>query len=170
MVSTTAGQLLNRLRRTLTPHAGASATDAWLLARFRARREEGAFEALVRRHGPMVWSVCRRVLGNEQDAEDAFQATFLVLARKAGSIRNTEAVGSWLHGAAYRIAMRAKRDAAIRRKHESKTPGANASGSVARDVSLREGLAILDEEVDRLAERHRAVFVACCLEGKTMAE
>src|SRR5262249_17264122 len=141
-----------------------------LLARFLADREESAFAALMRRHGRTVWGVCCRVLGHEQDAEDAFQATFLVLARKAGSIRHSQAVGARLHGAAYRIAMKAKGDAAIRRKHEMQPPGADASGSVACNISLREGMAILDDEVQRLGVKHRAVFVACCLEGKTMAE
>src|SRR5262245_18924464 len=163
-----ASTLLRHVRRLAGVTSLEGLSDGQLLARFQADRAEPAFAALMRRHGRHVWSVCRHVLGHEQDAEDAFQATFLVLARKAGSIRSTEAVGSWLHGAAYRIAMRAKRDAAIRRKHENKAPGADASGSVTRDVSLREGLAILDEEVDRLAERQRAVFVACCLEGKTI--
>src|SRR5437660_2703168 len=118
MASTTAGALLNRLRQILVPHAGAAATDAWLLARFRADREEGAFEALVQRHGPMVLGVCRRILGNEQDAEDAFQATFLVLARKAASVRPASAVGRWLHGVAYRAALKARQAAARRRAHE----------------------------------------------------
>jgi RNA polymerase sigma factor (sigma-70 family) len=164
------GTLLRHVRRVAGVTSIDGLSDGQLLARFQADREESAFAALMRRHGRHVWNVCRHVLGHEQDAEDAFQATFLVLARKAGSIRSTEAVGSWLHGAAYRIAMRAKRDVAIRRKHESKAPGADASGSVAREMSLREGLAVLDEEVERLAERQRAVFVACCLEGKTMVE
>lgn len=168
-----AGQLnplLRHVRRLADVGAREHATDAQLLARFQAGGEESAFASLMQRHAGLVWSVCRRVLGHEQDAEDAFQATFLVLARKAGSIRNFEAVGPWLHGAAYRIAMRAKRDAAIRRKHEGKVPGANASGSATPDLSLREGLAILDEEVERLGDKQRAVFVACCLEGRTMAE
>src|SRR5438128_1129680 len=108
MASTTAGALLNRLRHILGPHAGTAATDAWLLARFRADRAEDAFEALVRRHGPMVLGVCRRILGNEQDAEDAFQATFLVLARKAASVQPASAVGRWLHGVAYRTALKAR--------------------------------------------------------------
>jgi RNA polymerase sigma factor (sigma-70 family) len=172
--------LLRHVRRMAGATVGDSASDAQLLARFQASREESAFASLMRRHSRLVWSVCRRVLGHEQDAEDAFQATFLVLARKAGSIRNFEAVGPWLHGAAYRIAMRAKRDAAIRHKHEwqaeqRKLPGRNTRqltllGSPAREISLHEGLAILDEEVERLGGKQRAVFIACCLEGRTMAE
>jgi RNA polymerase sigma factor (sigma-70 family) len=162
--------LLLHVRRLAGATARDEQSDEQLLSRFQADREESAFSALMQRHGKVVWNVCRRVLGHEQDAEDAFQATFLVLARKAGSIRNTEAVGSWLHGAAYRIAMRAKRDAGIRRKHEMHAPGAYASGSSDREISLREGLTIIDEEVNRLGARHRAVFIACCLEGKMMAE
>src|SRR5256885_16660214 len=118
MASTSAGALLNKLRHILVPHTGAAATDAWLLARFRADRAEDAFEALVRRHGPMVLGVCRRILGNEQDAEDAFQATFLVLARKAASVQPASAVGRWLHGVAYRAALKAREAATRRRAHE----------------------------------------------------
>src|SRR5213083_2590539 len=118
MASTTAGALLNRLRNILVPHAGAAATDAWLLARFRADREEAAFEALVRLHGPMVLGVCRRVLGNSHDAEDAFQATFLVLVRKAASIGQRELLGNWLYGVAYRTALDARAAAARRRGRE----------------------------------------------------
>src|SRR5213083_2931373 len=119
MASTTAGALLNRLRNILVPHAGAAATDAWLLARFRADREEGAFEALVRRHGPMVLGVCRRILRNEQDAEDAFQATFLVLVRKASAVAPAEKVGNWLYGVAYNTALKA-RAVAVRRQSREK--------------------------------------------------
>jgi RNA polymerase sigma factor (sigma-70 family) len=172
--------LLHHVRRLADGGAREHASDAQLLARFQDRGEESAFASLMQRHARLVWSVCRRVLGHEQDAEDAFQATFLVLARKAGSIRNFEAVGPWLHGAAYRIAMRAKRNAAIRGKHERRAggvglrveqdPAAHAADSPARDISLREGMAILDEEVERLGGKQRAEFVACCLEGRTMAE
>src|SRR5688500_3417221 len=107
MVSTTAGTLLNKLRHILARHSCPAATDAWLLDRYRTGREEDAFEALVRRHGAMVLGVCRRVLGNEHDAEDAFQATFLVLARKADTVRPASAVGRWLHGVAYHAALKA---------------------------------------------------------------
>src|SRR5437879_781351 len=86
--------------------------DRELLRRFAETREEQAFAVLMRRHGRMVWGVCRHVLGHDQDGEDAFQATFLTLACRAGSIRKAEALASWLHGTAYRIALRARRDAA----------------------------------------------------------
>src|SRR5947208_9773009 len=91
-------------------------TDQQLLERFLARKDESAFAALVRRHGPMVMSLCRRVLHHVQDAEDVGQATFLVLARKAAAIRKQESVGSWLYGVAYRLALKAKTEAAKRRR------------------------------------------------------
>ena len=91
--------------------AGQAGTDRHLLERFLAHRDESAFAALVRRHSRTVWGVCRRVLHQQQEAEDAFQATFLVLARKAASIRKGEALGSWLYGVAYRTALKARRGA-----------------------------------------------------------
>src|SRR5262245_34297044 len=100
--------VIHHLRRTVLLRDGGGKTDGQLLECFLARRDQAAFEALVRRHGPMVWGVCRRVLHNTHDAEDAFQATFLVLACKAASIRQRESVGSWLYGAAYRAALEAK--------------------------------------------------------------
>src|SRR5262245_26763285 len=93
-------------------------TDAQLLESFLRRREEASFEALVRRHGPMVLGVCRRILHDPHDAEDAFQATFLVLVRRAASVRPRERVGSWLYGVAYRTALKARTARARRRRHE----------------------------------------------------
>ena len=101
-------------------------TDRQLVERFAARRDpiaEVAFAALVRRHGPMVLRVCRKVLRNHHDAQDSFQATFLILARKAGSLRVEDSLGPWLHGVAYRVASTSKAAAARRRAHESKWPG-----------------------------------------------
>jgi RNA polymerase sigma factor (sigma-70 family) len=142
--------------------------DRELLRRFAETREEQAFAVLMRRHGRMVWGVCRHVLGHDQDGEDAFQATFLTLACRAGSIRKAEAVASWLHGTAYRIALRAKRDAATRRARESR------GGSMARERTpagnFVEALALLDEEVARLSDKQRAVFILCHLEGKSRQE
>src|SRR5579885_2101485 len=95
-------RVLTHLRRVALLHDPGTATDGHLLERFLTRREPAAFEALLRRHGPMVLGVCRRVLHNAHDAEDAFQATFLVLARKAGSIRGRESIGGWLYRVGYR--------------------------------------------------------------------
>src|SRR5262249_30444525 len=130
-----------------------------------ARRDEGAFAALVARHGAMVLRVCRWVLRQEQDAEDAFQATFLVLARNTASIRQRDTVGDWLHGVAYRTAMKAKRGAARRRSLEAGrrawTPGAG------RSPPWDDVQAVLDDELRGLPEPFRAAFTLCVLEGKT---
>src|SRR3954465_8256658 len=119
------GQLSTVLRHLHNLAGGAQADDAsnaQLLERFTARRDEAAFAALVKRHGPMVLASCRRVLGNDADAEDAFQAVFLVLVRKAGSIRRREALAGWLHEVALRVAMRARASAQRRRRHEQRVP------------------------------------------------
>src|SRR5437667_2128598 len=113
---------LSTVMRHLRRIAGGTAgrTDRQLLEDFADRGAEAAFAELVERHGRLVLSVCQRVLHHEHDAEDAFQATFLVLAQHTGSIRRHEALANWLHGVAYRTAMKAKRSAARRRKHEAR--------------------------------------------------
>jgi RNA polymerase sigma factor (sigma-70 family) len=143
-------------------------TDRQLLDDFAARQDEAAFTALVSRHGPMVLRVCRLVLNHNQDAEDAFQATFLVLARNTGSIRKRDSVADWLHGVAYRTAMKAKRGAARRRNHEARLRAVAprpAAGPTWDDVR-----AVLDEEVQRLPTCFRSAFVLAVLEGKSGAE
>jgi serpin B len=139
------------------------------LQRFIDHRDEAAFEALLARHGTIVWNVCRRVLANASDADDAFQAAFLVLLRKAGSIAHRDSVASWLHGVAYRIALDARASAARRRLHECQgaamsttEPGAAGVWSEVRQV--------LDEELLRLPDKYRAPLVLCYLEGKTNDE
>jgi RNA polymerase sigma factor (sigma-70 family) len=149
--------------------SGAELTDAQLLSRFTAQREEEAFGVLLERHGRLVWSVCRRVLPHAQDAEDAFQATFLVLARQAGGVRNGAALASWLHGVALRIAHKARCRAAAQ---AVRTPPAapKATTSPEAEAALHELQAILHEEVRRLPEKLRAPFVLCCLEGRSKPE
>jgi RNA polymerase sigma factor (sigma-70 family) len=164
---------LNRVVRHLRAAAGPLATgptDRQLLHGFCARGDQAAFAALLGRHGPMVLRVCRRVLRHEQDAEDAFQATFLVLARRAGSIRRTEALASWLHGVAHRVALRARRDAGRRRAHEREAQPMPARTAGSGEADWREVQAALDEEIRALPEKYRAAFVLCFLEGKSRAE
>jgi RNA polymerase sigma factor (sigma-70 family) len=159
--------LLWQIHRLTAQRGGRQGTDRELLDDFAARRSEAAFAALVARHGPMVLRVCRRVLRHEQDAEDAFQATFLVLARNTGSIRKREALASWLHGVAHRTAMKAKRSAARRRDHEGRRP---VERTAAPAPTWDEVQAALDEEVQRLPECYRSAFVLCVLEGKSRPE
>jgi RNA polymerase sigma factor (sigma-70 family) len=149
--------------------AGPEPSDAELLRRFLARRDEGAFGDLVRRHGRMVLGVCRHVLRHAHDAEDAFQATFLVLARSAASIREGTALPSWLYGVAYRVASNARREAHRREAHERRARKVPNAGPEL-DLAWRELQAVLAEEVRRLPEKYRAPFVLCCLEGKSKAE
>ena len=149
----------------------AGLTDADLLAQFAVRDDDGAgaelaFEALVERHGPMVFRVCRGVLRDEHAAEDAFQATFLVLARKAPSLWVKDSLGSWLHGVAHRVATRAKADAARRRRHEQRLAEARGpEWEVMPDRPRSDAWATLSEEIDRLPERYRAPVVLCYLEA-----
>jgi RNA polymerase sigma factor (sigma-70 family) len=144
-------------------------TDRELLRRFATAQDRLAFEALVRRHGPLVLGVCRRVLRQEQDAEDACQATFLVLARKAASIRNSRAIVSWLYGVAYRTARDVKRAARRRRAHEARSPTTQPADP-SWVAAWREVQTVLDDEIGRLPDRLRAPFLLCHLEGQSRAE
>jgi RNA polymerase sigma factor (sigma-70 family) len=139
------------------------ATDAHLLQAFLERRDEAAFEGLLRRHGPMVLGVCRRVLGNLHDAEDAFQATFLVLVRKAASVQPREMVGPWLYGVTLRTALKARAMNAKRRAKERRA----GELPVPADGPPEELLARLDEELGRLPERYRVPVVLCELAGRS---
>jgi RNA polymerase sigma-70 factor (ECF subfamily) len=158
------GQLRDILLRE-----GAGLTDGQLLECYLSRRVEAAFEALVRRHGPMVFGVCRRVLHHHQDSEDAFQATFLVLARKAASIVPPEMVGNWLYGVAYRTARNAKRAAARRRIHERQVIEMSEP-VVSQEHGGPELRHLLDQELSGLPDKHRAPLLLCALEGKTEKE
>jgi RNA polymerase sigma factor (sigma-70 family) len=161
--------VIGHLRRAAMHGEGGRLSDSQLLEGFITRRDEASFAALVRRHGPMVLGVCRRVLGNHHDAEDALQATFLVLARKAVSLRSRERVGNWLHGVAYRTALRAKAMTARRRAHEQRAKEL-ARPEVQLDDGWQEMLPLLDQELDRLPERYRVAVVLCDLEGVTRRE
>jgi RNA polymerase sigma factor (sigma-70 family) len=147
---------------------GAAATDrsdAELLERFAAQRDEAAFEALLHRHGPVIWSVCRRVLSEEHAAEDAFQATFLVLVRKARSVSKKASIRSWLHGVALRVALRAREQERMRRCREREAPLRQSGEATWQDVRP-----ILDEEIQRLPEKYRLPVILCYLEGQTNDE
>lgn len=147
----------------------ASLTDAELLERFAARREDAAFAVLVHRHGPLVLGVCRRVLRNAQDAEDAFQAAFLILARKARSVRKQQSLASWLYKVAYRIALRARSVQKQRQAREARVLERRAArGSVPEPPG--ELGQLLDEEVHRLPEKYRIPVLLCYLQGRTNEE
>lgn len=147
-----------------------SLTDRELIERFAARRDEDAFAALVRRHGPMVLRVCRRVLHEGHDAEDVFQGAFLVLSRKAASLRRRDSVGCFLHDVAYRLALKARTQLARLRMHEKQVAVEKRAEDPLAELSVREAQAILDQELSRLPEKYRAPLVVCCLEGKTRDE
>src|SRR5207248_2259038 len=163
------GTLLRHIQHLAGPGAPAEVSDRELLTRFAVRREEAAFATLVQRHGPLVLGVCRRLLRREQDAEDVFQATFLVLARKAGSVRWRDSVAPWLHAVAHRLALKARAEAVRRRRHERQAAEARPAAD-AGDLSWREAAAILEEELGRLPERYRAPLLMCCWEGKARDE
>src|SRR5436305_2050291 len=148
------GAFLKDLRTLYAEGSIGTLTDGQLLERFVACRDEVVFEALVERHGTMVLQICRGMLGNSHDAEDVFQATFLVLVRRAGSIRKRDSVASWLFGVAGRIAARARVDAARRRKHERQA--AERAARPKPGDRPDPGPALL-EEVARLPEKYRDV-------------
>jgi RNA polymerase sigma factor (sigma-70 family) len=157
------------LRRATRLRNGAGMTDGQLLESFLSCRDEAAIEALVLRHGPMVWGVCRRVLGSHHDAEDAFQATFLVLVRKAASIVPREMVANWLHGVAHQTALKARATAAKRRGRERQVmvmpEPAVAESDLGPDLSR-----LLDQELSGLPDKYRVAIVLCDLEGKSRKE
>ncbi|HEV2946823.1 MAG TPA: RNA polymerase sigma factor, partial [Gemmataceae bacterium] len=164
---------LNRVIETLRLAAlagdGSGRTDGQLLDSYIQKHEEAAFAALVRRHGPMVWGVCRRMLRDYQDAEDAFQATFLILVRKASSIRPPEMVANWLYGVSHLTALRARANTARRRGREREVTAMPEPAHEPRELwdDLRP---LLDQELSRLPDKYRAVIVLCDLEGKTRKE
>jgi RNA polymerase sigma factor (sigma-70 family) len=169
MVRTAASPLIQFLKRVVDDPRLKDSPDLDLLQRFIAQHDEAAFTVLIRRYCRTVFSVCRCLLPCEADAEDAFQATFLVLARNAESIRKGQSLGSWLYGVAYKTALKARANAASRRNHEAKTPVRSVS-SPADDLTWREVQAALHEELNRLPEEYRAPLVLCYLESRTLDE
>jgi len=169
MPSDQLSQVVQRLRKAALVRDGGGLTDGQLLACFATQRDEAAFEALVRRHGPMVLAVCRRVIGNLHDAEDAFQATFLILVRKAASLRSRELVGNWLYGVAYRTALKARAAAArqhTREKQVKDMPHPQAQP----EAAWQDWQPLLDQELNRLPDKYRVPVVLCELEGRTRKE
>jgi RNA polymerase sigma factor (sigma-70 family) len=163
------GTILQYIRKIVRTDDGSEATDSQLLERFIASGDQDAFALLVRRHGPMVLGVCRRVLFHAQDVEDAFQATFMVLVRKARVIGRRELLANWLYGVAIRTAAKARANAARRRTREALVPDlpeAEAPGEPAWN-SIQP---VLDEEVGRLPTKYRAPFTLCYLQGLTNEE
>jgi RNA polymerase sigma factor (sigma-70 family) len=160
--------LMRCLRRVTLPAVAGNASDGQLLERFLTTGDETAFEVLVRRHGPMVLGVCRRVLPGLHDAEDAFQATFLVLVRKARAMHSQGSLGNWLYGVAYRTAQNARVTAARRRVKEKQMARREAlqdSGD-----SWAELRPLIDQELSRLPDKYRTLVVLCDLEGQTRKE
>jgi RNA polymerase sigma factor (sigma-70 family) len=156
---------MQHLRR-LAGGAAEPGNDADLLTRFITDRDQAAFEDLVRKHGPLVWSVCRRLLDQDDDAEDVFQATFLVLVRRAGSIRKRAALASWLYGVACRLAHRFQAEQALRRSHEQRTLPLSVTDP-AQEAAGRESARLVVDEVHRLPEKYRRPVVLCYLAGRT---
>jgi RNA polymerase sigma factor (sigma-70 family) len=163
--------LIQNLCRAVAPDAAAAA-DVELLERFITQRDERAFELLVWRHAAMVQGVCRRIMGDSHDAEDAFQAAFVVLARKAGSAARHRSVGGWLHTVAYRVALRARARRIGRNAREDRLiePPAFSGLDPAAQAMCRETRRVIDEEVSRLPKKYRAPFVLFHLEGRSIAE
>jgi RNA polymerase sigma factor (sigma-70 family) len=166
MAAADLNKAVEHLCSVLGKPGAAGVTDGDLLTRYVRQRDEAAFEALVRRHGPLVLGVCRRVLHNPHDAEDAFQATFLVLVRKAATLRRPGTVANWLYGVAYRTAQQARRAVLKRRAKEANVvPRAEAAPD--GWAELRD---VLDQELERLPEKYRAVVGLCDLQGATGQE
>ncbi|MFL5245428.1 MAG: sigma-70 family RNA polymerase sigma factor [Gemmataceae bacterium] len=161
--------VLQYIHKVAQPLASGETTDGLLLEQFISRRDEAAFGALVRRHGPLVFTVCQRILDNVQDTEDAFQATFLVLVRRARSIAKRQSIGSWLHGVARRIAVRAK-SSARRREILNRQIACHHAPDSLQEVIRRDLRVLLDEEVQRLPAHYREPFVLCYMQGKTNEE
>jgi RNA polymerase sigma factor (sigma-70 family) len=169
MTGTTLADVLEHLRRVVGPRAAAGTTDHDLLERFVTRREPAAFEALLAWHGPMVLRVCHGLLADPHAVEDAFQATFLVLLRRAASIRRRELLANWLYGVAHRVARRARANAFRQKAREQDGVDALAAKPT-DDPEARDLGRVLHEELDRLPAKYRSPLILCYLRGMTQAE
>ncbi|MCI0381006.1 MAG: sigma-70 family RNA polymerase sigma factor [Gemmataceae bacterium] len=169
MATAQKSRFLRRLTRGMAAETLGELTDRQLLERLAAAQDEAVFEALVRRHGPMVYRVCWRVLQQAEDTEDAFQAAFLLLARKLQTVRKRDSLASWLHGVAHRVALEAKAQAARRRRHEARA-GANSHPGPPEEITWRELRTVLDAELGRLPEKWRLPLILCYLEGQSQEE
>jgi RNA polymerase sigma factor (sigma-70 family) len=168
---TAASRLMPTLRRVVLAGAGADRTDGQLLGAFVSNRDADAFAGLVRRHGPMVLGVCRRVTGDQAIADDAFQAVFIVLARRAGAVKPREQVGNWLYGVAYRTALKARMVQARRRSREKQVdvmPEPPVSHPIAAEWADLQP--VIDEELARLPDKLRLPVVLCDLEGRAQRD
>jgi RNA polymerase sigma factor (sigma-70 family) len=169
MATAPTGTVIGQLRRIILRHDTVGKTDGQLLSCFIDAKDEMAFAELVHRHGPMVLGVCRRVLGNHHDAEDAFQATFLILVRKASFVRARERVANWLHGVALRTAMKAKTMTAKRQVREKQVADLSEP-EAAHQNEWHDQLHVLDQELNGLPENYRLPILLCDLRGKTIKE
>jgi RNA polymerase sigma factor (sigma-70 family) len=169
MMSDPLGTAIRRLLRRVSAAPSAGLSDAELLERFVRSRDEAAIETLLWRHGPMVWTTCRRLLNHHADSEDCFQATFLVLCRRAGTIAKRQSVGSWLYKVAYRICLRA-RAGQSRRPVLAAEIGEIEAAETGTAIEQAELRGLLDEELNRLPERYRAPLILHYLEEKTVEQ
>jgi RNA polymerase sigma factor (sigma-70 family) len=169
MASSQTGDFLQHLRRALLERDGAGRTDGQLLDDYLSRGDQAALAALVYRHAPMVWGVCRRVLRDDHAAEDAFQATFLVLVRKAASIASPELLANWLYGVAHQTALKARATTAKRWARERQVSQMPEPAVTEQNLG-NDWQPLLDQELSRLPGMYRVAIVLCDLEGKTRAE
>lgn len=169
MGTPTVGTFLRRLRQAMAAEALVETPDRDLIERFRADRDEAAFRALIERHGPMVFQVCRRTLPCHADVEDAFQATFLVLVRRGHAIRRQASVASWLHGVAHRTALKLRTESARRRRREDRA-ASSRSTAMTDETPWGELRDVLDDELAHLPAGCRSALVLCYLEGRTQDE
>ena len=168
MSKTSLSTFLHDLKRGMVAETLSDASDPQLIEQFLADCDEAAFEALIRRHGPMIMSVCSRIVNNHADAEDAFQATFLVLAKNLRTVRKQASFASWLHGVARRVALKARAQTNTRRHYEQRVSMRENSGD--EEVTCREMRSVFDEELTRLPDKWRQPLVLCYLEGRTQEE